>query len=331
VGLTLSLVCNGGPIVSYAVAPVLGAGMVRGPWDRNPRIPIARRTAGICTTAPSSPPSKGTMRVAPSRTLMLPLNRQFDLIRQSATVAMADRILALKASGKPIIGLQVGDPDFGTPPAVLDSAIRAMQSGLTHYGPSRGYPELRQAIAAKLLRDEGVAYDPEAEILVTHGGIHAYYTALLSILTPETKSWCRIPPGPPTLTWPSCCEVGSFVCLHPPSRTSSRPWRPGIASSPEHPGDRAELPVQPDGSLSHAGVPWAAAGLRPGQRPVDRQRRGVWQLVLRRASHLRGGLRGRQGADPAGDTACPKTYAMTGWRVGYLAAPAAVIGECTEG
>ena len=112
------------------------------------------------------------------------INTQFDLIRQSATVAMADRILALKASGQNIVGLQVGDPDFGTPPAVLDVAFKAMQDGLTHYGPSRGYPDLRAAVASKLIRDEGVSYDPASEILITHGGIHAYYLAMQSVLNP---------------------------------------------------------------------------------------------------------------------------------------------------
>ena len=112
------------------------------------------------------------------------INTQFELIRQSATVAMADRILALKASGKNIIGLQVGDPDFGTPPAVLDIAFKAMQDGLTHYGPSRGYLDLRTAVASKLNRDEGVSYDPASEIIITHGGIHAYYLAMQSVLNP---------------------------------------------------------------------------------------------------------------------------------------------------
>ncbi|HQX01269.1 MAG TPA: aminotransferase class I/II-fold pyridoxal phosphate-dependent enzyme, partial [Anaerolineales bacterium] len=115
---------------------------------------------------------------------MQSINTQFDLIRQSATVAMADRILALKASGKDIVGLQVGDPDFGTHPAIADAAFKAMQAGLTHYGPSRGYPDLRTAVANKLIRDEGIAYDPATEILITHGGIHAYYLAMQSILNP---------------------------------------------------------------------------------------------------------------------------------------------------
>ena len=115
---------------------------------------------------------------------MTGLNLQFDAIRQSATVAMADRILALKASGQKIIGLQVGDPDFATPSAVMDVAMKAMSAGLTHYASSRGNPDLLAAVAKKLQRDEGVSYDPGSEILVTHGGIHAYYTGLQSILNP---------------------------------------------------------------------------------------------------------------------------------------------------
>src|SRR5688572_13545064 len=100
---------------------------------------------------------------------MQSLNVQFDSLRQSPTVAMADRILALKASGRKIIGLQVGDPDFATPAAVMEVAFQAMQAGLTHYGPSRGYPELRRAAALKLERDSAVFYDPDTELLVTHG------------------------------------------------------------------------------------------------------------------------------------------------------------------
>src|SRR5919109_4988612 len=100
---------------------------------------------------------------------MQSLNVQFNSLRQSATVAMADRILALKASGQKVIGLQVGDPDFSTPTAVMDVAVKAMSDGLTHYASSRGNADLLAAIAQKLQRDEGVKYDPASEILVTHG------------------------------------------------------------------------------------------------------------------------------------------------------------------
>ena len=98
---------------------------------------------------------------------MQSLNIQFDSLRQSPTVAMADRVMALKASGRKIVGLQVGDPDFATPQAVQEVAFKAMQQGLTHYGPSKGYPELRRAAALKLERDSAVSYDPETELLIT--------------------------------------------------------------------------------------------------------------------------------------------------------------------
>ena len=115
------------------------------------------------------------------------LNQQLDLIRQSPTVAMADRVNALKASGKNIIGLQTGDPDFATPLSVVEVALKSMQLGLTHYGPSRGYPELRRAAALKLARDNNVIYDSETEILVTHGGIHAFYIAMQALLNPDDE------------------------------------------------------------------------------------------------------------------------------------------------
>src|SRR5512138_925912 len=95
------------------------------------------------------------------------LNTQFEQLRQSQTVAMGDRIMALKAAGRKIIGLQMGDPDFATPPAVVAAAQAAIAQGLTHYAPSRGLPELRRAAAQKIRNDSSVSYDPEAELLVT--------------------------------------------------------------------------------------------------------------------------------------------------------------------
>ncbi len=78
------------------------------------------------------------------------LNRQFELIRQSPTVAMGDRVNALKASGQKIIGLQTGEPDFPTPAPILEVALQSMKAGFTRYAPSRGMPELRRAAAEKL-------------------------------------------------------------------------------------------------------------------------------------------------------------------------------------
>jgi len=256
---------------------------------------------------------------------MTTLNQQFEQIRQSATVAMADRILALKASGQPIIGLQVGDPDFGTPPAVLDVAFKAMQGGLTHYGPSHGYADLRQAIASKLLRDEGVAYDPGSEILVTHGGIHAYYTAMQAVLNPgedvliPDPSWAthanmavmlranvvRVPAPaengfiPSLESWERALtpRTRAIVLNYPSNPTGAYPSREYLQALQDFAGahDLWIISDEVYGSLYY--------GERPTSAAVAEGARERTLLV----------------------NSLSKTYAMTGWRVGFLAAPAQVI------
>ena len=253
------------------------------------------------------------------------LNQQFELIRQSATVAMFDRITALKASGRPLVGLQVGDPDFGTAPAIIDVAFKAMQSGLTHYGPSTGTIELRNAIAAKLLRDEGVTYDPASEILVTHGGIHAYYLALQSILNPgddvliPDPSWAthsnmaimlrgnviRVPAPadngfiPHFDSWLKALtpQTKVIVLNYPSNPTGSYPTREYLRQLQDFAKEHNLWIVSDEvyGSLYYGERPVSAAAFDGAKERT---------LLVNSLS---------------------KSYAMTGWRVGFLAAPARVI------
>jgi aspartate/methionine/tyrosine aminotransferase len=252
------------------------------------------------------------------------LNQQFDLIRQSATVAMADRILAIKASGRNIVGLQVGDPDFGTHPAVVESALQAMRDGQTHYGPSVGTLELRRAIAAKLQRDEGVTYDPASEILVTHGGIHAYYAAMQSILNPgddvliPDPSWAthsnmavmlrgnviRVPAPaesgfiPRFESWPKALTPKTKVIVlnYPSNPTGAFPSREYLQKLQDFAKEHNLWIVSDEvyGSLYYEGKPTSAAAIEGAKERT---------LLVNSLS---------------------KSYAMTGWRVGFLAAPAQV-------
>jgi aspartate/methionine/tyrosine aminotransferase len=253
------------------------------------------------------------------------LNQQLELIRQSPTVAMSDRINALKASGRKLIGLQVGDPDFATPPAVLEVALKAMQAGLTHYGPSVGMPELRKAIAAKLARDEGVTYDPETEILVTHGGIHGYYTAMQSILNPGDEvlvpdpSWAthsnmaimlrgnviRVPAPaengfiPFFESWEKALTPKTRVIVlnYPSNPTGAYPTREYLQKLQDFAAAHDLWIVSDEvyGSLYYGERPTCAAAIKGAK---------VRTLLINSLS---------------------KSYAMTGWRVGFLAAPARVI------
>jgi aspartate/methionine/tyrosine aminotransferase len=256
---------------------------------------------------------------------MQSINTQFDLIRQSATVAMADRILALKASGQNIVGLQVGDPDFGTPPAVVDAALKSMQAGLTHYGPSRGYPDLRTAVASKLIRDEGVSYDPASEILITHGGIHAYYLAMQSVLNPgddvliPDPSWAthsnmaimlrgnviRVPAPadngfiPHFDSWLQALTPKTRVIVlnYPSNPTGAYPTREYLQKLQDFAAQHNLWIVSDEvyGSLYYEEKPTSAAAIEGAKERT---------LLVNSLS---------------------KSYAMTGWRVGFLAAPARVI------
>lgn len=256
---------------------------------------------------------------------MLNLNTQFDLIRQSATVAMADRILALKASGKNIIGLQVGDPDFGTPPAIMDAALNAMRSGLTHYGPSRGFPDLRTAVAKKMLRDEGVACDPDTEILITHGGIHAYYLAMQSILSPGDDI---LIPDPSWATHSNMAIMlrGNVIRVPAPAEAGFIPhfdsWLKALT-----PKTRVIV-------LNYPSNPTGAFPSREYLQTLQdfAAKHNLWivsdevygSLYYEEKPTSAGALEGAKDRTILVNS-LSKSYAMTGWRVGFLAAPQRVI------
>lgn len=261
---------------------------------------------------------------------MQSLNEQFELIRQSATVAMSDRIIALKASGKKIVGLQVGDPDFGTPTAVVDESLKAMQSGLTHYGPSNGTLELRKAIAAKLLRDEGVTYDPASEILVTHGGIHAYYTGMQSILNPGDDV---LIPDPSWATHSNMATMlrGNVIRIPAPAENGFIPFF-----------DSWEKALTPKTRIIVLNYPSNPTGAYPSREYLQKlqdfaKEHDLWVVSDEVYGSLYYEERPTSAAAIEGAkertlvvNSLSKSYAMTGWRVGYLAAPARVIANALK-
>jgi aspartate/methionine/tyrosine aminotransferase len=261
---------------------------------------------------------------------MKSLNVQLDSIRQSATVAMADRILALKASGQKIIGLQVGDPDFATPPAVMDVAMKAMSDGLTHYASSRGNADLLAAVAKKLQRDEGVSYDPASEILVTHGSIHAYYTGLQSILNPGDDV---LVPDPSWATHSNMAVMlrGNVIRVPAPAENGFIPY---FESWEKVLTEKTRVIV-----LNYPSNPTGAYTTREYlQRLQDfAKAHDLWIVSDEVYGSLYYGERPTSAAafDGAKErtllvNSLSKSYAMTGWRVGFLAAPARVIDNALK-
>jgi aspartate/methionine/tyrosine aminotransferase len=255
------------------------------------------------------------------------LNQQFELVRQSPTVSLSDRINAIKAEGRPLVGLQVGDPDFNSPPEVIDVALKAMQSGLTHYGPAIGTVELRKAIAAKLQRDEGVSYDPATEIMVTHGGIHAYYLAMQSILNPGEDV---LIPDPSWATHENMATMlrGNVIRVPAPAEGGFIPhfdsWLKALTANAKPKAIVLNYPSNP-------------TGVYPTREYLQKlqdfaKEHNLWIVSDEVYGSLYYGERPTCAAafDGAKErtllvNSLSKSYAMTGWRVGFLAAPARVI------
>jgi len=253
------------------------------------------------------------------------LNLQFNELRQSPTIAMGDRVSALNASGHNIIGLQVGDPDFATPQTILDVAMKAMQNGLTHYGPSRGFLDLRQAAASKLSRDHGIFYDPQTEIIITHGGIHAYYLAMQSILNPGDDV---LIPDPSWGTHPNMATMlrANVIRVPAPAENGFIPlfesWEKALTSKTRV--IVLNYPSNPTGAYPTREVLQKLQGFAAANN--------LWIISDAVYENLYYGEKPVSAAvfDGAKErtilvNSLSKTYAMTGWRVGFLAAPERVI------
>jgi aspartate/methionine/tyrosine aminotransferase len=205
-----------------------------------------------------------------------------------------------------------------------------MQEGLTHYGPSRGYPELRRAAALKLERDHTISYDPETELLVTHGGIHAYYLALQSILNPGDEV---LVPDPSWGTHANMVTMlrGAVIRIPAPPENDFIPhfesWEKALTP-------KTRLIV-----LNYPSNPTGAYPTREylGQVQDFAAKHNLWIVSDAVYENLYYGEKPASAAafDGAKErtilvNSLSKTYAMTGWRIGYLAAPKAVIDNALK-
>ncbi|MBR1732881.1 MAG: aminotransferase class I/II-fold pyridoxal phosphate-dependent enzyme, partial [Alloprevotella sp.] len=109
------------------------------------------------------------------------LSDRINRLQPSATLAMSQKSAELKAQGVDVINLSVGEPDFPTPPYIRQAAARAMEEGYTTYSPVAGYADLREAICAKLLRENGLTYTP-AEISVANGAKQSVCNAVMALV-----------------------------------------------------------------------------------------------------------------------------------------------------
>src|ERR1700689_1591106 len=104
-------------------------------------------------------------------------------VKPSPTLSITKQALELKAAGKDVIGLAAGEPDFDTPPHVIEAAIAAMKAGKTKYTAVDGTPELKDAICGKFKRENGLTYSPK-QVIVSTGGKQVIYNAIMATVGP---------------------------------------------------------------------------------------------------------------------------------------------------
>ncbi|HPV80713.1 MAG TPA: pyridoxal phosphate-dependent aminotransferase, partial [Dermatophilaceae bacterium] len=260
------------------------------------------------------------------------VSQRIGAIAESATLAVDAKAKALKAQGRPVIGFGAGEPDFPTPDYIVEAAIAAARNPANHrYTPAAGLPELREAIAAKTLRDSGYAV-PATAVLVTNGGKQAVYQAFASIVDPGDEV---LLPAPYWTTYPEAIALaggravevfagedqGYLVTVEQLEAARTENTKALLFCSPSNPTGAVYSPEQ-----VRAIGRWA-------------HDHGIWVITDEIYEHLTyDGVRAASivvEVPELADTCIilngvAKTYAMTGWRVGWMIGPKDVIAAATN-
>src|SRR3954453_23837487 len=260
------------------------------------------------------------------------VSRRIGAIAESATLKVDAKAKALKAEGRPVIGFGAGEPDFPTPGYVVEAAVEAARDPKNHrYTPAGGLRELKKAVAAKTLRDSGLEVEP-SQVLVTNGGKQAIYAAFATMLDPGDEV---IVPAPYWTTYPEAIRLAGGVPVEVLA-DETQEYKVTVDQLEAARTDRSKVllfvsPSNPTGAV------YTADEIRAIGAWVEEQ--GLWVLTDEIYEHLvYDGI--ETGSMPV---LCPaiaehtvvvngvaKTYAMTGWRVGWVIGPADLVKAATN-
>src|SRR5437763_2826923 len=251
---------------------------------------------------------------------------------ESATLAVDAKAKALKAAGRDVIGFGAGEPDFATPDAIVEAAVAACRDPrMHHYTPAGGLPELKEAIAAKTARDSSYAVQP-GQVLVTNGGKQAVYQAFATLIDPGDEV---LLPAPYWTTYPEAIRLAGGVPVEV-FAGEDQDYLVTLDQLEAARTDRTKVllfcsPSNPTGAVY---PPERVRAI--GQWALDH---GVWVVTDEIYEHLvYDGVSASSivvEVPELADTAVvlngvAKTYAMTGWRVGWLLGPKDVVKAATN-
>ena len=260
------------------------------------------------------------------------VSERLGAIAESATLKVDAKAKALKAEGRPVIGFGAGEPDFPTPDYVVEAAVEACRDPRNHrYTPAGGLPELKQAIADKTRRDSGLEVST-AQVLVTNGGKQAIYGAFAAMLDPGDEV---IVPAPYWTTYPESIRLAGGVPVDVLA-DETQDYKVTVEQLEAARTERTKVllfvsPSNPTGAV------YTAEEIRAIGAWVEEH--GLWVLTDEIYEHLV-----YDGAETGSmPVLCPeladhcvivngvaKTYAMTGWRVGWMIGPTDLVKAATN-
>ncbi len=256
-----------------------------------------------------------------------PLSRKLSAIAESATLKVDAKAKALQAAGRPVISYAAGEPDFATPGFIVDAAVEALHDSANfRYTPAAGLPVLREAIAAKTLRDSGLEIEP-SRVIVTNGGKQAVYQAFQAVVNPGDEV---LLPAPYWTTYPEAIRLADGVPVEV-FAGADQEYKVTVDQLEAARTDRTTAlvfvsPSNPTGSVySHEET------RAIGEWAVEH---GIWIISDEIYQNLvYEGVRAVSIVEAVPDAAnqtilvngVAKTYAMTGWRLGWMVGPADAI------
>ena len=251
-------------------------------------------------------------------------------LSESATIAMSRKARELKAAGRDIISLSLGEPDFDTPEPVKAAGIQAIEDNFTHYPPVPGYPEVRQAICDKLKRDNGLDYTAD-QIVISTGAKHSLMNVVLSLVDAGDEV---ILPAPYWVSYADMTNLagGKVVTVQTGIEQDFKMTADQLRDALT---DRTRIvivnsPNNPSGSVyTEEEMAALAAVLREHPRAIAISDE-IYEYINFTEAHA--SLAAQPGMMERTVTVngVSKGFAMTGWRIGYIAAPQWIAAACTK-
>ncbi|WML67325.1 MAG: aspartate aminotransferase [Methanoregula sp. SKADARSKE-2] len=258
---------------------------------------------------------------------MKPLSRKIAAVTESATIAISNKAKAMQRQGIDVISLSIGEPDFDTPKHITDACIDALNRGETHYAPSNGIPELTSAIAEKIVTENKFPCTPQ-QVVVAPGAKQAIYEACEVVLDPGDETIILTPAW---VSYEPCIQIaGGKPVLHEINQRTfqlddsllekvNKKTKMIIVNSPSN----------PTGAVFNKTSMQLVADLCE-DKDIYAMSDEIYEKMIYGKEHLSLASLGDMHQRTITINGFSKAYAMTGWRLGYAAAPKEIIVEMSK-